>query len=242
MTDELIQDADLLDETAAPEPETATEAPEPTPAAPPQPAPPDPGDFERKVNRAVRNAHETWEKELGAPREQVKQRLTAWSRIEQYGLTPEAIEQALMQDPQWSAHISQQRQRQAEPPRPAAVDPRIEALLEEREVERVSRAWQKEFGEEPSESDIERLKEMQAYYKEQYKANLPLSEIFKLDTREKAAKLAEQRVLKKLEANKKGKVLSGAAPSQVPTKLPANMPMRDKLRMAAAELPDSDFI
>ncbi len=111
-------------------------------------------------------------------------------------------------------------------------DPRVDALFHERDMEKVSAQWQKDFGQKPDRLDLESIEEIAQEY------NISLDKAYALATattlKEKLAKAAEEKVRKDLAAKHKGKVAPGSASKVTPTAKHGSL--RDALAAAAAEI------
>lgn len=184
--------------------------------------------FSKEINRRYAKLHSEYE-ELGVDRETIKQ------LSQMYGIPPKDLMRAVYE--QLIQGVPPERRVMQPPPR----DPRIDELIREREVEKVEKQWEKEFGVKPGAEDLESITGLQMDLARQGK-NLSLLEVYKLATRdtlrEKIAKETEKKVLKNLQEKRKGKVLPGST-SKIAGKLDTSkMSLHEVLSFYANELGD----
>jgi len=95
-------------------------------------------------------------------------------------------------------------------------DPRVDQLLYEKEIQEVTENWEKDFGELPDRYDIESI---EAIAEDE---GVSLSKAYIIATRttlkDKMEKQMEKRLMKNLEAKKKGKVQPGTSTKVTPKK------------------------
>jgi hypothetical protein len=130
----------------------------------------------------------------------------------------------------------QQQQQYQQQPGQYQYDPRVDALLMEREEGQVKKLWKTDFGAEPTQDDIESLKDLQ----EQYAINgkvISLDDAYSLATRgilkDKFAKWVESKVMNDLKMKHKGKVMG---PAQTAAQIPKFNSLKDALNAAAEEV------